>query len=78
MYKVVITSVTRDDLPDGGASIFARTIELLRRQDKDVKAEFLIPDLRGSFESLKIILDSGVDVPVHNIGADGEKLLPGS
>ena len=40
MYKVVITSVTRDDLPDGGASIFARTIELLRRQDNDVKVEF--------------------------------------
>ena len=71
LKQVVITSVTRDDLPDGGASIFARTIELLRRQDKDVKVEFLIPDLRGSFESLKIILDSGVDVLGHNVETVG-------
>ena len=71
LKQVVITSVTRDDLPDGGASIFARTIELLRRQDKDVKVEFLIPDLHGSFESLKIILDSGVDVLGHNVETVG-------
>ncbi len=69
LKQIVITSVTRDDLPDGGVSIFARTIELLRRQDKNVKVEFLIPDLRGSFESLKIILDSGVDVLGHNVEA---------
>ena len=67
LKQVVITSVTRDDLPDGGASIFARTIELLRRQDKKVKVEFLIPDLGGKFESLKIVLDSGVDVLAHNV-----------
>lgn len=67
LKQVVITSVTRDDLPDGGASIFARTIELLRRQDKNVKVEFLIPDLAGKFDSLKIVLDSGVDVLGHNV-----------
>jgi lipoic acid synthetase len=71
LKQVVITSVTRDDLPDGGASIFARTIELLRRQDKDVKVEFLISDLGGSFDSLKIILDSGVDVLGHNVETIG-------
>ncbi|MEW6411791.1 MAG: lipoyl synthase [Candidatus Zixiibacteriota bacterium] len=71
LRQVVITSVTRDDLPDGGASIFARTIELLRRQDKDVKVEFLIPDLGGSFDSLKIVLDSGVDVLGHNVETVG-------
>jgi len=67
LKQVVITSVTRDDLPDGGASIFARTIELLRGQDKNIKVEFLIPDLGGNTESLRIILDSGVDVLGHNV-----------
>jgi lipoyl synthase len=67
LKQVVITSVTRDDLPDGGASIFARTIELLRRQDKNVKVEFLIPDMAGKIDSLKVILESGVDVLAHNV-----------
>lgn len=67
LKQVVITSVTRDDLPDGGASIFARTIELLRRQDKAVKVEFLTPDFGGNFDSLKIVLDSGMDVFAHNV-----------
>ncbi len=67
LKQVVITSVTRDDLPDGGASIFARTIELLRRQDNDVKVEFLVPDFAGKYDSVKVILDSGVDVFAHNV-----------
>jgi lipoic acid synthetase len=71
LKQVVITSVTRDDLPDGGASIFARTIELLRRQDKEVKVEFLVPDFGGNFESLRIVLDSGVDVLAHNVETVG-------
>jgi lipoic acid synthetase len=71
LKQVVITSVTRDDLPDGGASIFARTIELLRRRDFQVKVEFLIPDLGGNEEALRLILDSGVDVLGHNIETVG-------
>ncbi|KAA3631675.1 MAG: lipoyl synthase [Calditrichaeota bacterium] len=71
LKQVVITSVTRDDLPDGGASIFARTIELLRRQDKNVQVEFLIPDLGGKYDSLKIVLDSHVDVLAHNVETVG-------
>ena len=71
LKQVVITSVTRDDLPDGGATIFARTIELLRRQDKNVQVEFLIPDLGGNYDSLKIVLDSGVDVLAHNVETVG-------
>ncbi len=67
LKQVVITSVTRDDLPDGGASIFARTIEALRRQDKDVKVEFLIPDFGGNLDALRVVLDSGVDVLAHNV-----------
>lgn len=67
LRQVVITSVTRDDLPDGGAAIFARTIELLRRQDTNVKVEFLVPDFAGHMDSVKTVLDSGVDVFAHNI-----------
>jgi len=67
LKQVVITSVTRDDLPDGGASMFARTIELLRRQDKNVRVEFLIPDFGGNEELLRLVLNSGVDVLGHNV-----------
>lgn len=67
LKQVVITSVTRDDLPDGGASIFARTIEALRRQDSEVRVEFLIPDFRGNLDALRVVLDSGVDVLAHNV-----------
>lgn len=67
LKQVVITAVTRDDLPDGGASIFARTIELLRRQDKEVKVEFLVSDFGGKTESLDIVLGSGMDVLGHNV-----------
>lgn len=67
LKQVVITSVTRDDLPDGGAAIFARTIALLRRQDTNVKVEFLVPDFGGNMDSVKVVLDSGVDVFAHNI-----------
>ncbi len=67
LKQVVITSVTRDDLKDGGASIFAETIRLLREQDKEVKVEFLVPDFAGKTENMKIILDSGVDVLAHNV-----------
>ena len=71
LKQVVITSVTRDDLPDGGAAVFARTMELLRRQDKDVKVEFLVPDFGGNLTSLKTVLDSGVDVLAHNVETVG-------
>jgi len=71
LKQVVITSVTRDDLPDGGAWVFARTMQLLRQQDTEVKVEFLIPDLRGDAQALQVILDSGVDVLAHNVETVG-------
>lgn len=71
LKQVVITSVTRDDLPDGGASIFVETIKELRKRDQEVKVEFLIPDLRGNEEAIKSILDSGVDVLAHNVETVG-------
>ena len=64
---VVVTSVDRDDLPDGGASIFAATIEALRRRIPTCKVEVLIPDFRGSDEALEIVLGARPDVLNHNI-----------
>ena len=53
---VVVTSVDRDDLKDGGATIFAGTIEALRRAIAGCQVEVLIPDFRGSDEALEIVL----------------------
>jgi lipoic acid synthetase len=64
---VVITSVTRDDLLDGGASHFAKTIQAIRRLDRKIRVEVLIPDFRGDLSSLKIVLEEGPDVLNHNI-----------
>ena len=64
---VVITSVTRDDLPDGGASVFAETIRTLRSRISGVRIEVLIPDFQGDAAALKTVLDSGPDVLNHNI-----------
>lgn len=64
---VVITSVTRDDLPDGGASHFAKTIALLKGKDEGLTVEVLIPDFCGSFHSLKTVVDAHPDVINHNL-----------
>ena len=64
---VVITSVTRDDLPDGGATLFAETIRRVRRAIDDVRVEVLIPDFQGDADALKIILTAAPDVLNHNI-----------
>jgi lipoic acid synthetase len=64
---VVITSVTRDDLPDGGASQFARTIQAIRGIDQGIKVEVLIPDFRGNLNSLHIVLKELPDVLNHNV-----------
>jgi len=63
----VITSVTRDDLEDGGAFIFVRTIQEIQRQMPDCQVEVLIPDFAGSFESLKMVLNAKPDVLNHNL-----------
>lgn len=64
---VVITSVTRDDLPDGGASVYAETITLIRKYIKNCKIEVLIPDFRGSAAALETVINAGPDVVNHNI-----------
>ena len=64
---VVVTSVTRDDLPDGGAAQFAATIEAVRRCAPDALVEVLIPDFRGDEDALKTVLDARPAVLNHNI-----------
>ncbi len=64
---IVVTSVDRDDLSDGGAGIFAQTIEALRRQIPECRVEVLIPDFRGSDESLETVLRARPDVLNHNL-----------
>ena len=64
---VVITSVTRDDLPDGGAENFAETIKEIRNQIPDACVEILIPDFQGSKAALYAVLGAEPDVLNHNI-----------
>jgi lipoic acid synthetase len=64
---VVITSVTRDDLPDGGASHFAETIFEIRKRGPDVRIEVLIPDFLGDAAALRSVLEAGPDVLNHNV-----------
>ncbi|HCG98859.1 MAG TPA: lipoyl synthase [Actinobacteria bacterium] len=64
---VVITSVTRDDLADGGASVFAGTIRAVRLAAPGCIIEVLIPDLGGDWDALQAVVDAAPDVLNHNI-----------
>jgi lipoic acid synthetase len=64
---VVVTSVTRDDLPDGGAGHFAATINALQGTIAGVQIEVLIPDFQGSREALQTVLEARPDVLNHNM-----------
>jgi lipoic acid synthetase len=63
---VVITSVDRDDLEDGGAAAFAETIRETRARVKSCRIEVLIPDFQGSKDALQAVLDAGPDILNHN------------
>jgi lipoyl synthase len=67
LQQVVITSVNRDDLPDGGSWVFAETIRQLRLRDHHVKIEVLIPDFDGNFDALETVLEARPDVLNHNV-----------
>ncbi len=66
LKHAVITSVNRDELPDGGSTIFARTIEAVREQNPGTTIEVLIPDFKGKDASLDMILDAKPDILNHN------------
>ena len=67
LQYAVITSVTRDDLSDGGAACFAELVSAVRAAAPDCKVELLIPDLQGDISALQTILDAGPDVLGHNV-----------
>ncbi len=71
----VITSVTRDDLPDGGASLFVDTIAEIRKVSQHTKIEVLIPDFAGKVEALESVVAAGPDIINHNIEVS-ETLYP--
>ncbi len=64
---VVLTSVDRDDLPDGGADHIGRTVEAIKRKRPETLVEILVPDFRGDLKAVERVVDSGADVFAHNI-----------
>jgi len=67
LQHVVITSVTRDDLPDGGAYQFAKVIEAIRSYNSQISVEVLIPDFQGSISALEVVVASRPAVINHNV-----------
>jgi lipoic acid synthetase len=67
LHYVVVTSVTRDDLEDGGAECFAETIRQIRKKLPETQVEVLIPDFQGDNEALKKVVGARPDVLNHNI-----------
>jgi lipoic acid synthetase len=67
LRHIVVTSVTRDDLPDGGASHFAAVIKGLKERLPEASVEVLTPDFNGDIGALKIVLEAGPDVFNHNV-----------
>ena len=69
LRHVVLTSVDRDDLSDGGASLFARAIRVVKERLPQVTVEALVPDFSGQEESLRAVAAAGADVLGHNLEA---------
>ena len=67
LRHAVITSVTRDDCPDGGAAIFARIIQRIRELQPGCSVEVLIPDFKGDINALKIVMDQRPEILNHNV-----------
>jgi len=67
LAHVVITSVDRDDLPNGGAEAFAGCITEIKRRLPETSVEVLIPDFKGSETALRIVMDAGPDILNHNL-----------
>jgi lipoic acid synthetase len=64
---IVVTSVNRDDLPDGGAGHFAKTVFWIKALNPQIRVELLIPDFEGNLQALKTVVQSGIEILNHNI-----------
>jgi lipoic acid synthetase len=67
LSHVVVTSPTRDDLPDGGAELYAATVASIRSSSPATRIELLIPDFQGSLPSLEVVAMSRPDIIAHNV-----------
>ena len=67
LKHVVITSVTRDDLSDGGSGHFAETIKAVKKYNKNTVVEVLIPDFKGDKKALSLVIDAGPEIINHNV-----------
>jgi lipoyl synthase len=67
LNHIVITSVNRDDLPDGGAAHFAQTVFWVKNLNPGIRVELLIPDFEGNLSALKTVVDSGMEILNHNV-----------
>ncbi len=67
LRHAVVTSVNRDELPDGGARIFAETICAIRRLCRHTKVEVLIPDFQGNWQALRVVIEAAPDILNHNV-----------
>ena len=67
LRHAVVTSVNRDELPDGGARIFAETICAIRRLCRHTKVEVLIPDFQGNWRALRVVIEAAPDILNHNV-----------
>ena len=67
LRHAVVTSVARDDLKDGGASVWAATIRAIRYKNPETAIEVLIPDFRGNLDQLDVVLDAKPDILNHNL-----------
>jgi len=64
---IVVTSVNRDDLPDGGAAHFARTVFWIKSLNPGIRVELLVPDFEGNLQALETVVKSGIEILNHNI-----------
>ena len=67
LNHIVVTSVNRDDHPDGGANHFAKTVFWIKSLNPGIRVELLIPDFDGNLAALRTVVDSGIEILNHNI-----------
>jgi len=67
LQHIVVTSVNRDDLPDGGSAHFAKTVSWIKRLNPGIRVEVLIPDFKGDKQALETVVRSGIHILNHNM-----------